>query len=199
MQKVGLFGGTFDPPHIGHIEILKEAKKRLALDKLILIPAGDPPHKTNKTVTEKKHRLRMTELAFSSLLDCCISEYEMNKQAPSYSVDLLKHFRRILPDCELYFIIGADSFAALPSWWHYRELLTLCRMIVISRPDTEKTKLLQQFHGDETPPRVFFLNRLQLDISSTQIRARLSEHKDVSAWLPENVLQYIREHHLYEM
>lgn len=199
MRKVGLFGGTFDPPHIGHVKILEEAKERLGLDRLILIPAGDPPHKTSQSVTDKRHRLRMAELAFASLPDCKISEYEINKHAPSYSVDLLKHFRRELPDCELYFIIGADSFAALPTWWHYRELLSLCRMIVVSRPDTEKAKLLQKFHGDESPPRVFFLNRLQMDVSSTKIRTLLAEHKDVSAWLPENVLQYIRRNHLYEM
>ncbi len=198
MRKVGLFGGTFDPPHIGHIKVLTEAQKRLGLDSLILIPAGGPPHKANKRVTDRSHRLHMAELAFSGLPDCRISEYEIRKQTPSYSVDLVKHFRQKLPDCELYFIIGADSFADLPTWWHYRELLTLCRMIVVSRPDTEKAELLQKFEGNETPPRVFFLDNVHMDISSTQIRALIYANKDVSELVPENVRQYIKENHLYE-
>lgn len=197
MQRIGLFGGTFDPPHIGHIRVLAEAKSRLNLDRLILIPAGDPPHKTEKKVTDKLHRLRMTELAFLPLADCSVSDYEIKKQAPSYSVDLIRHFREAYPDSELYFIIGADSFADMPTWWHYRELLTLCKMIVVSRPDTKKSELLKKFEGNENPPRMFFLDEVCMDVSSTQIRAQIYAGKDVSATVPEAVLRYIEQNHLY--
>ena len=197
MQRVGLFGGTFDPPHIGHIKVLTEAEKRLTLDRLILIPAGDPPHKTEKKVTDKQHRLHMTKLAFLPFANCSVSDYEIVKQTPSYSVDLIKHFREEMRDCELFFIIGADSFADLPTWWHYRELLTLCNIIVVSRPDTEKAELLTKFKGDEEPPRVFFLDNVHMDVSSTQIRAQIYAGEDVSRLVPDNVLQYIKENKLY--
>lgn len=100
-------------------------------------------------------------------------------------------------DCELFFIIGADSFADLPTWWHYRELLTLCNIIVVSRPNTEKAELLTKFKGDEEPPRVFFLDNVHMDVSSTQIRAQIYAGEDVSRLVPDNVLQYIKENKLY--
>lgn len=198
MGKIGLFGGTFDPVHNGHIAVAQEAKKRLCLDKIILIPAGDPPHKTQKKVTQKQHRLRMTELAFEPFDGYEISDYEIRKNTPSYSVDMIRHFHETFAGSELFFIIGADSFADLPSWWHYRELLSLCSIIVVSRPDTEKSDLLADFSGDEEAPRVFFLDNLHMDISSTQIRAMVYHGQDVTAFVPETVCRYIQENRLYK-
>lgn len=197
MGKIGLFGGTFDPVHNGHIAIAMAARDRLQLDKTVLIPAGDPPHKAMKKVTDKWHRLHMAELAFLPLGSCDISDYEVKKDTPSYSVDMLRHFQNIYPDNELFFIIGADSFADLPTWWHYRELLQLCSIVVVSRPDTKKSELLERFSGDEEPPRVFYLDNVHMDVSSTQIRAMLYRGEDVSALVPGAVCKYIKEHGLY--
>lgn len=197
MGRIGLYGGTFDPVHNGHIAIAMAARDRLQLDKIVLIPAGDPPHKAMKKVTDKRSRLRMAELAFLPLGGCEVSDYEVTKDTPSYSVDMLRHFQTIYPDNELFFIIGADSFADLPTWWHYRELLQLCSLVVVSRPDTEKSELLERFSGDEEPPRVFYLDCVHMDVSSTQIRAMLYRGEDVSELVPGAVCSYIEERGLY--
>lgn len=197
MARIGLLGGTFDPVHNGHIAIGEEAKARLSLDKIILIPTGDPPHKANKKVTDKHHRFRMCELVFLPLGGYEVSDYEIKKETPSYSVDMLRYFGEVYPDDELFFIIGADSFRDLPTWWHYRELLRLCTIIVISRPDTEKSELLSLFSGDEEPPRVFYLDSVSMDISSTQIRAMTYRGQDVTHLIPDVAWQYMKENRLY--
>lgn len=196
-MKTGLFGGTFDPIHNGHLKLAQFAKNRLELDRIICIPSGDPPHKTDKKVTEKHHRLAMVEEALKDT-DIEISAWEINRKEKSYSVDLIKHFAKEYPDDELYFIIGADSFYDLPTWWHYRELLGLCRFVVVARPDTDKEALLTRFDGTEKPPRVFFLDDLLMDISSTKIREMVKEGKDISHLVPKPVVHYINNHGLYK-
>lgn len=197
MAKIGLFGGTFDPVHNGHVAIAKEAKKRLALDEIILIPCGDPPHKVSKEISGKTHRMAMTEQVFLPLGGFSVSDYEITKETPCYSVDMLKHFKKLYPDDELFFIIGADSFHDIPTWWHYRELLSLCTIIVVSRPDTKKSELLSRFAGDEPPPRVFYLDNVAYDVSSTQIRSMVYHGQNISALVPDAITQYIKKNKLY--
>ena len=195
-MKTGLFGGTFDPIHNGHIKVAQVAKDRLELDRILFIPAGDPPHKADKKITAKEDRLSMVELAVQDS-GALVSDWELCRAQKSYSVDMIKHFMEVYPEDELYFIIGADSFYDLPSWWHYRELLTLCSFIVIARPDTEKDKLLARFEGTETPPRVYFLEDILMDISSTRIREMVSEGKNISRLVPRPVQNYIENRGLY--
>lgn len=196
-MKTGLFGGTFDPIHNGHIKIAQSAKQRLELDRIIFIPSGDPPHKTDKKVTEKHKRLAMVEAALSQT-DILISDWEVRQDTKSYSVELIKHFQAEYPEDELYFIIGADSFRDLPTWWHYRELLAMCNLVVMARPDTDKQELLSRFEGTEIPPRVFYLEGLLMDISSTQIRKMVAEGKDISHLVPQSVDFYIKNQGLYK-
>ncbi|MBE7010897.1 MAG: nicotinate (nicotinamide) nucleotide adenylyltransferase [Ruminococcaceae bacterium] len=195
-MKTGLFGGTFDPIHNGHVKLAEFAKNRLELDRIIFVPSGDPPHKSDKKVTGKAHRLAMVQAALKES-EAEISEWEMEREAKSYSVDLVKHFKKEFPEDTFYFIIGADSFRDLPSWWHYRELLELCTFVVVSRPDTDEDDLLSRYEGTEKPPRVFFLPDLMMDISSTQIRERVKAGKDIAKLVPEAVLRYINDHGLY--
>lgn len=197
MARIGLLGGTFDPVHNGHVAIAQTVKKQLGLNKIIIIPTGDPPHKQEKDVTDKHHRLTMAKQVFLPLGYYEVSDYEIKKTTPSYSVDMLKHFISLYPYDEIYFIIGADSFRDIPTWWHYRELLTLCQIIVVSRPDTKKTELLSRFAGDELPPRVFYIGDVSYDISSTEIRELISSGGDISHLVPEAVQKYIKENNLY--
>ncbi len=195
-MKIGLFGGTFDPPHNGHLKVAQEAKNHLQLDRIIFIPSGDPPHKTDRQITDKKHRLEMVKMA-AEQEGAFVSDWELTRERKSYSVETVRHFKETYPQEELFFIIGADSFRDLPSWWHYRELMSLCSFVVVSRPDTEKSSLLSRYQGDETPPRVFFLDHIFMDISSTEIRQMASEGKDISRLVPEMVNTYILNHRLY--
>lgn len=195
-MKTGLFGGTFDPIHNGHLKVALTAKNRLGLDRIIFIPSGNPPHKTDKKVTDKEHRLAMTRLAVVET-GAEVSDWEIRQEKKSYSVDLVRHFMEENPDDELYFIIGGDSFYDLPTWYHYQELMELCRFVVIFRPDTEKSELLDLFEGTEKAPRIFFLEDLNLDISSTEIRQLIRAGKSASHLLPEPVMAYIFTHNLY--
>jgi len=195
--KTGLYGGTFDPIHNGHIKVVQAAENFLQLDRIIFIPAGDPPHKAGKQITEKEHRLSMVQ-SVADRVGAQVSDWELLKQEKSYSVETVRHFQAEYPDDEIYFIIGADSFYDLPTWWHYEELLGMCNFVVVSRPDYEKETLLSKFKGNETPPRVFFLDDIFVDISSTEIRERVAAGKDISKLVPPEVATYIERHHLYQ-
>lgn len=196
-MRIGLFGGTFDPIHNGHIKAAHTAARDLRLNRLILIPAGDPPHKTGRVITDKLHRLAMVQKA-AEAEGFSVSDWELNRREKSYSLDTIRHFTAIYPEDELFFIIGADSFRDLPKWWHYRELMALCVFAVVSRPDVPRETLLSQFCGDEKPPRVFFLNDVAVDVSSTQIRAMAARGEDVSSLVPPTAAEYIKTHKLYQ-
>lgn len=197
MKRIGLFGGTFDPIHTGHIKIAGIAKERAALDSIIFIPSGDPPHKISKNVSGKLDRLRMTQLATEEFKDFSVSDYEIKLNEKSYSVNMVKHFNKLFPDAELYFIIGADSLYDMPTWWHYRELLSLCVFIVISRPGIKKEDLLDRFSGDEKPFRALFIDDVSIDISSTSIRNKLKCGNNAGNFLPPSVYEYIKSNGLY--
>ena len=195
-MKTGLFGGTFDPIHNGHIKVAQAAKNSLGLDRVIFIPAGAPPHKTDKKVSDKEHRLLMTRLA-ADAVGAEVSDWEIRQDKKSYSVDLVRHFKEQLPEDDLFFIIGADSFRDLPLWYRYRDMLLMCTFLVVSRPDVPKETLLSKYAGDEIPPRVFFLDDILVDISSTDIRQTVAEGGDISRLVPPEVLEYIKTHELY--
>jgi len=194
--KIGLFGGTFDPIHNGHMKVAQAAKNFLQLDQVLFIPAGDPPHKADKKISNKEVRLAMVRLA-AEPEGALVSDWEIRQEKKSYSVDMIRHFRELYPADELYFIIGADSFYDMPTWWHYRELLGMCTFVVIARPETNRDDLLARYSGDEVPPRVFFLEDLLVDISSTQIRKLAAEGKAFSHLVPPAVHAYIQTNNLY--
>ncbi len=195
-MKTGLYGGTFDPLHNGHVKVAQAAKNNLQLDRIILIPAGDPPHKTGKEITAKEHRLAMTRLV-AETVGAEVSDWELLKTEKSYSLETVRHFCEQYPEDEIFFIIGADSFRDLPTWWRYRELMTLCNFVVVSRPDVPEDTLLSNFAGDEAPPRVFFLDNILVDVSSTQIRRMVKAGEDISRLVPPEVLNYIESKGLY--
>jgi len=197
MKRIGLFGGTFDPVHKGHVMVAEIAKKEMELDEVIFIPAGNPPHKEDKKIADGTHRLNMLLLATEDTPYFKVSDIEIRKKEKSYSVDLIKHFRKELKKTELFFIIGADSLYNLPTWYHYEELMQMTNFIVISRPETNKSSLLDKFSGNEKPMRAFFVDDVFIDISSTEIREMLKSGADTEKYLDKSVLNYIRANRLY--
>ena len=198
MKKIGIFGGTFDPIHTGHIEIAKTAKERMALDMVVFVPSGDPPHKSLKNARNKEDRLTMTELATSSYDFFSVSDYEIKKNEKSYSVNLIKHFKEVYKEDELYFIIGADSLYNLPLWYHYEELMEMVTFIVLSRPhQLDEKNLLDKFKGTEKPFRAFFIDDVSIDISATEIRDKIKNGQNVKDILPQLVYRYIIDNGLY--
>ncbi|MBE7040258.1 MAG: nicotinate-nucleotide adenylyltransferase [Ruminococcaceae bacterium] len=197
MKRTGLFGGTFDPVHKGHIMVAEIAKKEMDLDEVIFVPAGNPPHKTDKKIADGKDRLNMLLLATGDIPYFKVCDAEIKKKEKSYSVDLIKHFKEKLQETELFFIIGADSLYNLPTWYNYEELMQMTNFIVISRPETNKSSLLDKFSGNEKPMRAFFIDDVSIDISSTEIRKMLKSGADTEKYLDKSVLNYIRANRLY--
>lgn len=198
MRNIGLFGGTFDPIHNGHLRIAEAAAQRGQLDWLIFLPAGQPPHKRSQRAASGRDRLEMTRLAVEGLpLACEVSDYEIASGRVNYTVDTLRHFKERFREDKLYFIIGADSFRDLPLWKDYVQIIRMVSLIVVSRPGVDKTALLGRFNGDDPAPHVLFVAGIQQHESSSAIRQRLRTGQPVSGMLPAAVEQYIKTNQLY--
>lgn len=197
-QRVGLFGGTFDPIHYGHLVIAEDARVYLGLDKVHFAPAFQPPHKSQGTYSSFEHRVSMVELAIKSNPRFSLSLIETRLPVPSYTVDTVRAFRRELPaDTVLYFIMGMDSLANILTWHKPGELLQLCRIVVAERAgyqvdiaslDARLPGLRQSLELIDTP---------ELSISSTDLQRRLRRGLSVRYQLPTLVEQYILRQNLY--
>lgn len=184
-MRIGLFGGAFNPIHLGHIKIAKEAIKQMNLDKLILIPTGNAPHK-KETEISREHRLNMVKLSICGEEKMCISDYEIMREEISYSADTVEHFKSIYKDDELFFIIGDDSYNNLSSWHEPQRILNASTLLVFER---EGAKVL--------PPAVK-IDMERIEISSSEIRKRIYIGKDFINLLPKSVFNYIIENNLYK-
>ena len=198
MARIGLFGGTFDPIHTGHIALAEKALAEFALDEIIFLPAGNPPHKTTFEITEKMHRFRMVELAITENPRFSVSDYEIQKETPGYSYLTVGHFNELYPNDEIFFIVGGDSFRNFPSWAQYKTLLSLCAFIVVPRPGIAPESYFENFCGDEDLSRVFFMKEAEFDVSSTEVRESLRKNQIPTEKLPAGVAAYIKTNRLYQ-
>ncbi|MGZ4431447.1 MAG: nicotinate-nucleotide adenylyltransferase [Gaiellales bacterium] len=176
-MRLGVFGGEFDPPHIGHLVICQEARFRLELDRLLVIPAGRPPHRAT-SATPAELRFRLTEVAFAGEPDTEVSRIELDSVEPSYTVRTLERLAE--PDVELFLIMGADQFAAFATWREPMRIRELARLAVAARPGAR-------------PPRGadVVLTSPMLDVSSTEIRRRMATGQPVRHLVPDPVLELL--------
>lgn len=187
-QRICLFGGTFDPIHNAHLQIADAAQRRLALDKIIFIPAANPPHKDSSGLTSFEDRFRMVELACQPFAKFIPSRLEEG-EARSYTICTLERFReQMVPGDELYFLIGSDAFNDLETWHRWLDVVKLTTFIVVSRPG-------EMYHVPEGA-KVIRLDGLDLPVASTTIRARIAEGEKTPE-LPDAVRKYIDEKSLY--
>lgn len=198
MARIGLFGGTFDPIHTGHTALAERVLTEFKLDEIIFLPAGNPPHKSKKKVTDKQHRYSMVQLAVGNHTHFSVSNYEIKRETPNYSYLTVAHFKEMYPDDELFFIVGGDSFRDFPKWVEYETLLSLINFIVVSRPGISPKEYFEAFRGDEKPPRVFFVRDAAFDVSSTEIREALAENRIPAQLLHQKVTEYIKANRLYQ-
>ncbi|WP_144349703.1 nicotinate-nucleotide adenylyltransferase [Sporomusa termitida] len=197
--KVGIMGGTFDPIHIGHLVTAEAVRIEYNLDKVLFIPASNPPHKLQSLVTPAIHRYIMTILATYSNPYFLVSALELERSGPSYTVDTV----RALIDCygastELYFITGADAVKDLPSWQNIDELLELCFFVAATRPGSISyiDQVIKQF-GTKGRHSIQRLATPELEISSTDIRERVKKGRSIKYIVPESVEDYIYKEGLY--
>jgi nicotinate-nucleotide adenylyltransferase len=201
-DRVGLFGGTFDPIHVGHLMSARAVAERLGLDQLILIPSAKPPHKHAQVFAEATDRLEMVRLAIADEQSFELSDCEIRRAGPSYTIETVQHFRdRLGSEVELYWIIGADSLAELSIWRRIAELAELCQIVTACRPGFESPDLspLTSLLSPQQIKRLEagLLSTPLIDISATQIRRRVSERLSIRWLVPPAVARYIEQHGLY--
>lgn len=197
-MNLGIFGGTFDPPHYGHVRIAETAQQALGLAQVVFIPAKQPPHKLDDPISPLEHRVAMLELTLVPRSSFMISMMEAMREGPSYTVDTLRELRRELGyEDEIYFIMGMDSLVNFPTWHEPQVIVKLCKLAVLERPGIEPglDELEQKVPG--LKDSVVLIPTKEIDISSSDIRTRVRERKSIHDLVPPLVADYIREHGLY--
>lgn len=199
-KKIGIFGGTFDPIHYGHLTIGQLALETCQLDELYFVPAGNPPHKDVDAVTAPSHRYEMVMMALEPHPQFCICDYEIKKSTPSYTLHLLTYFREQFPDADLYLVMGADSFRELELWYHYKELFPLTHLVVMNREGSDILSLekIARHYKIDYQAVITLINGIRLDVSSSMVRRRVQDHLSIKHFLPEGVAHYIEKERLYQ-
>ena len=197
-MRIGILGGAFNPPHIGHLIAAQEAHLQLGLERVILIPAGIPPHKqTGEEDPGGEHRLAMCRHAVGSDERFEVSSLEVDRPGPSYTVDTLVELHTRAPDSELFLIVGGDVAAGLPSWREPERVLALARLAVAKRRGTARTAVDEALAVLAGGERAEFFRMPRIGISSTMLRRRVQARKPITYLVPDAVASYIDEHRLY--
>ena len=189
VRKIGVFGGTFDPPQNGHIAVADAVLHRLNLDHVYFVPAGNPWQKNEQSSSQE--RFEMVSLAIGGHDNFSVSTVDIDRQGPTYTVDTLRDFKSLYPDSELYFILGDEAFAGISSWKDFDKLGEFATIVVVSREGI----------APEVPamlsPSVNLLEIHSLPISSTQCRERISNGETLEGLVPDKVAEYVEKHQLY--
>jgi nicotinate-nucleotide adenylyltransferase len=195
-MRLGLFGGTFDPVHLGHLILAEQCREACGLDQLWFVVAGAPPHKPGDR-TAVTHRLEMVRIAIAGHASFAVSEIETLRPGPHYSVETLETVRRDQPEDDLFFLIGADSLAELPSWREPGRIAQLATIVVVNRPGLEEIDpaKLPDFGAGSHP--LMSVTIPPIGIASTDLRCRLAEGRSIRYMVPRAVAAYIEAQGLY--
>jgi len=199
-EKIGVFGGTFDPVHMGHLIIAEDLREFYDLSRVIFVPARVPPHKAGKAITPGEHRLAMLKLAVKGREGLEVSDMELKRAGKSFTIDTIRALKK-KKDAEYFFFAGSDSIKFLPEWKEVDELLKECTFVLMIRPGFMldemsiaakklKRETIERLERNLTVVR-------QVDISSTEIRKRVRAGRPISHLTPPAVAQYIEKHKLY--
>lgn len=189
--SLGILGGTFDPPHLGHLIAAQDVQAALSLDRVLFVPAADPPHKRGP-LTPATLRLEMLRAALAGVDGFEISDVELRRAGPSYSVDTLRELRAMFPAARLFFIIGADQFRELHAWHAPEEVCRLARLVVMDRGNLSPDEMATPLDVEYETVRV-----TRVDVSSTLVRRRAKAHQPIRFMVPPAVEEIIRREGLY--
>ena len=197
MRQLGILGGTFNPPHVGHLVMAQEALDQLGLDRVVLMPVSRPPHKEAGDDPGPAARLELCRLAVAGDERLAVSALEIERGGASYTADTLRELHARQPEQELTFIVGGDMAHSLPAWREPEAVLSLARLAVAEREGVRRediaTRLSELHRGD----RVVFFDMPRIDVSSSSIRRRVAEGRPVRYLVPDAVADAIGDHHLY--
>jgi nicotinate-nucleotide adenylyltransferase len=220
-MRLGIFGGTFNPIHYGHLRAAEEARQRVGIDKIIFVPSGNPPLKSQDLIAAS-HRYAMAMLATASNANFVVSDIEISQAGKSYTVDTIERLIEMYPEDELFFILGVDAFLEIPNWWQPEKLISLVDFVIVTRhgidlmdvmklPYIQNTEDITQNTAPLTNPspsdswlltsgrKAIVLQMTPLGISSTQIRRLVREGDSIKYLLPEIVENYIYKNNLYRI
>lgn len=199
--RVGILGGTFDPIHLGHLEAASAARRALSLERVLILPARTPPHRSTEPHASAFHRFAMAALAAADY-DFMVSDLELRREGPSYTALTLEALHREgLSPVDLYFITGSDAFADVGAWYDYPRILTLSHFVVVSRPGAPRLSELapspEHPIPNPTSPMVISVEASTPNVSSTEIRRRVGAGESLDGLVPPSVAGHIRRHRLY--
>ena len=199
-RRIGIFGGTFDPPHLGHLGLARDAYEKVGLDEVIFVPTGTPKYKLNMHgVSEKEDRLQMLELLIKNQKWASISTIELYRKGPSYTSDTVKELKNQYPEDELYLIVGSDSLKNMAEWHEPETIFRTVGVVALLRGEDTWDSLQPLIEGYKKKynARVGVVISRKYNVSSTDLRNRISSGQDVSEFVPENVAWYIGARGLY--
>ena len=200
-KKIGIMGGTFDPIHVGHLILGEKAYEQLGLDKILFMPAGNPPHKRNrKGRASDEQRVEMVKLAIQGNPHFELSLIEMNAEGFTYTYRTLETLKKQNPDTDYYFIMGADSLFSFPCWNGPEEICRLATLVVAVRDHVDREALDAQIRllTEQFDARIEKLDTPNIDISSKTLRSWVDQEKSLRYYVKDSVIQYIEEHNLYK-
>ena len=200
-MKIGIFGGTFNPPHLAHLNIAEDFSRRLNFDKLIIMPTYQPPHKQAQSLADSEDRLRMCRLLFD-MENTEISDMEIQRQGKSYTYDTLCQLEEKYPGAELYLIIGSDMLLSFHKWYRYEDILRKCTLCVLTRENDIDNAQMKDYAFTTlglVEGEIVFSALKAFELSSTQIREMMARGEDVSSLTGERVWAYIKEKRLYNV
>ncbi|MDD7306341.1 MAG: nicotinate (nicotinamide) nucleotide adenylyltransferase [Peptoniphilaceae bacterium] len=197
-MRIGLYGGTFDPIHIGHMIVMENSINEMNLDKLVILPSSNPPHKKHIKKTPTHIRVEMVSQAIKDNPKIVLSTFESTDNTVHFTNDTINYFKKAFPKDEIFYILGEDSFLTIETWKNYQEMLNE-NLIVFARTSTAKdSKLVLAVNKQKKfNPNIYLLNNLSLDISSSLIRSLKKEGKSIKYLVTDNVLNIINERGLY--
>jgi nicotinate-nucleotide adenylyltransferase len=191
-MNIGIYGGSFNPPHIGHLIVVESVRDQLHFDKVLFIPSASPPNKADMTLAPAVDRLRMTELAVQRNSNFEVNDVEIKRSGFSFTIDTLNALSALFPRANFSLIIGTDNFLEFHTWKSPNEIIAKAELVVMSRPGFSP----HQTKGDFSR-FAKFVNVPQIGISGTDIRRRLKLRRSIRYLVPESVEEYINHHHLY--
>ena len=198
-MRLGIFGGTFDPVHNGHLLLAEQCREQCRLDQVWFIPAGIPPHKLARALASGKARAEMLELAVAGHDSLRVDRRELDRSDPCYTVETLAGLKAEDPTRELFFLMGADSLAEFPTWREPRRIVELAQLAVVNRGIAAPLDLdpMRGLVGESLASRIHFVTIPTVDVSSSDIRRRIGEGNSIRFMVPRSVECYIETHGLY--
>lgn len=201
-MKIGIYGGTFDPPHLGHINACKEFLEAISLDTLYVIPAFLPPHKTINSGISPQNRLEMTEIAFSSLSEkIVVSDMEFKRQGKSYTAETIKYFKDNYQNVDIYFLCGTDMILTMDMWYRPEYIFANAKIVYVRRENyqeiTKKIDEKCEFYKEKYNADIIYLSLDTKEMSSSEIRSAILEKKELSGYLSPEIIEYINRNALY--